>query len=409
MYPLAVVEPGSEFEDFHDEEPSGPLLPPEDRLWRHPSELSRAAAQETSEAIAARRRWLASTPSRAGAGTAGIVGALLATGLVLVGTHLTGWLAPGSPRESRPSNLTADLFTTTTTTSPVALAGMAPVFAKVRTALVRVRAVGQSHTVVADGAFVSTNGYVVTPSAAIAGADSVSVVRSDGEELIATVTGKDSASGIAVLKVQGSGVPRLKLSDSRTTTAGGFMLISWWASSLHRAFAPMTSAPSMTSLASGPALLWLCPTSLHLASAPEGSLIINAEGRVAGMVTSQHDGKTVATPGWVISHVVDQIISNGYVKHGWLGVEGKTARAAASTASKSATGVEVVKVEPDSAAAKAGLRPGEVIEALDGQPVTSMGQLQALLYMMAPSAPVSIDVLDGAGEAHVSARLQPAA
>ncbi|MGH9298924.1 MAG: hypothetical protein ACRDZT_03310, partial [Acidimicrobiales bacterium] len=68
------------------------MLPPEDRIWRHPSELAVNASPPMEQTLAARRRWMLSTPTRAGAWSAGMVGALLATGVVLVGTHMTGWL-----------------------------------------------------------------------------------------------------------------------------------------------------------------------------------------------------------------------------------------------------------------------------------------------------------------------------
>ena len=89
-----MVEPGDDFDDVHEDEAAGPLLPPDDRLWRHPSELGQNGQQVSAEALSARRSWMASTPSRAGAWSAGIVGAVLATGVVLVGGHLTHLLSP---------------------------------------------------------------------------------------------------------------------------------------------------------------------------------------------------------------------------------------------------------------------------------------------------------------------------
>ena len=77
-----------------------PLLPPDDRLWRHPSELGQHGQPVSAEALSARRSWMAATPSRAGAWSAGIVGAVLATGVVLVGGHLTHLLSPPSPKLS---------------------------------------------------------------------------------------------------------------------------------------------------------------------------------------------------------------------------------------------------------------------------------------------------------------------
>ena len=83
-----MVEPADDFDDARDDvsddDWGAPLLPPDDRLWRHPSELGSNAMPISAEALSARRSWMASTPSRAGAWSAGIVGALLATGVVLI-------------------------------------------------------------------------------------------------------------------------------------------------------------------------------------------------------------------------------------------------------------------------------------------------------------------------------------
>ena len=85
--PPMSVTPG-DFGDPLDEGPSSPLLPPDDRLWRHPSELGAAHSALPLDPVAVRRRWLLSHPTRRSALTAGVVGALLATGVVALGTHL---------------------------------------------------------------------------------------------------------------------------------------------------------------------------------------------------------------------------------------------------------------------------------------------------------------------------------
>ena len=82
-----TVTPG-DFGEHSDEDPHPPLLPPDDRLWRHPSEVGASHTALPLDPVAVRRRWLLSHPSRRSALTAGVVGALLATGVVALGTHL---------------------------------------------------------------------------------------------------------------------------------------------------------------------------------------------------------------------------------------------------------------------------------------------------------------------------------
>ena len=208
------------------------------------------------QALAARRRWLAATPSRASAGAAGLVGALLAAGVVLVGTHLTAWLTPPKA-PTTVLGMTRETAVTTAITLPTVVAPeLGAVFADVKRALVEVNAfrTGGS-TSRANGVIISPEGYVVVPSAVIAGATSISVVRSDGEELVATVTGRDPETGVSVLHIMGSGLPFIELSPPGTRRPRA---ISCWPGA-----APRSSCRSagchrrreLTSVSGGPALL----------------------------------------------------------------------------------------------------------------------------------------------------------
>jgi S1-C subfamily serine protease len=427
-----VVEQPRDFDDWRDEEPRRPLLPREDRLWRHPSEVgSEILSERQREVIVARRRWLASTPTRAGAGTAGVVGALLATGVVLVGTHLSSWLTPPAASSSvKSSGLRMAALADVTTTSAATIVGTALTgeVASIEAAVVRVVAVGDHGSMQADGVLVSPRGYVVVPASAVAGARSVSVMRSDGEELIATVAGRDPETGIAVLHVDESGLPSLATSQARLLPVPSLMLVASWTSRIGVAVAPMRSSPEMTSVGAGPALLETCPSSLRLGSAPDGSVILDSEGHVVGMVVMHRDQRAIATPGWVIRRIAGLLASRGRVIHGWLGIEGSGTRvllaarpprevrarthathALLASEARSIAGVRVVRVDPKSAAALAGLRRGDVIESVNGHPVTSMASLQAVLYLMAPASTVRLELVRGGKLAEVDARLLPAA
>lgn len=413
-----MVEPGDDFDDASDE-PRRPLLPPDDRLWRHPSELSQRPLASDGELLAARGRWLASTPSRAGAGAAGLVGALLATGVVLLGTHLTSWLTPAHPTVRLQSSSTA----TTLASIPPQIGSLTPMISSIAAALVRVRVVRDSQTEEVDGTFIDPNGYVMTAASAVQGATSVSVIRPDNEELIATVRGTDPETGLAVLKVDNDGdssYPWLELSPSHSDPVGALTLAAWWwpgARSFAYCIAPLSSSPTTTSMGDGPALLQLWGTSLGLDDDPVGSVVTNGSGQVLGMVTA-HTGKAaVVTPGWLLGRISAYLMADGRVMHGWLGIEGTAAplppsqpasagNGTKASPNRAATAVRIVDVMPDSAASKAGLSAGEMIEAVNGQPVSSMADLQAMLYLMPPRTSVRLQVLTSGGQSEVSARLQ---
>lgn len=375
--------------------------------------------------MAARRRWMDNTPTRSGAGVAGLVGALLATGVVLVGIHLTSWLGSGHPAAASDPRLSAVTVTSTTVPS-IAAGGLGAVFQSVRTALVRVRVVADDTVSYGDGVIMSPNGYVLVPASVTRGAMSISVIRSDGEELIARVVGTDPATGLTVLRVEDTEMPWLQFSTSHSEPIDSFMLVAWKDPSFGLSLGRLFSQPATTSLGNGPALLQLCPSSLHLSRAPIGTLIINSAQQISGIVVSRNGHRAVATPGWLAVRVAGDLIADGSVDHGWLGIEGRAtalpvAVSSSSTAAQAGVllrdatesaeseGVRVLRVLPESAAAKAGLEPGDVIESIDGEPVPTMADLQAVLYLMDPAASVRLDVVRGGEVSEMSVRLQAAA
>lgn len=424
-----MLDPGDDFGDDVDDEPRRPLLPPDDRVWRHPSELTSLVPPSPEETLLARRRWMQSTPSRSGARAAGIVGALLATGVVLVGTHLTSWLTDSG----HVGGTRATLVRVTASTGPVAPAvaavGVSGLLARATRALVDVRAGAGRNATQTDGVIISTEGYVLAPVSVVSRRDSISVVRSDGEELPATVTGVDRATGIAVLHVDERQLPTLAFDPSRrsavpgTKGAGVWLLDAWRSGSVTYRLVRSTTPPKATSLGNGPALLERCPRSLALEGAPSGAVVIGASGRVEAVVMAHRDGGAIAAPGWLALRVAEELIRYGAVTHGWLGIEGTTGRVSVPRTLTAAhpgsnppvtdhtevTGVRVRSLMPDSAAGAAGLRPGDLIERINGRRVTSMAALQADLYLMRPSAPVTLEVREGSGTTELHTRLRPAA
>jgi S1-C subfamily serine protease len=423
-----VVEPGNDFDDFQDDDLRQPLLPPEDRLWRHPSEIGASTGElAPDQALAARRRWLVATPTRAGAGAASIVGALLAAGVVLVGTHLTAWLTPQAATQGQTTLSAAALsspVTTTAVTVPVVSAQeLGGLFANVGSALVIIRVVRPSGTMEANGVLISPKGYVLVPSAVIAGAMSVSAITSNNEELIATVTGTETEIGMSVLHVVGGDLPFMMLSSARSQPTGSFTLLAWRDAQLQLDLARVSSSFAVTSVGKGPPLLEVCPRSLGLSQAPDGTLLINGSGQITGIVASHRDNEALVVPGWLAGRVAAELIAHGHVTHAWLGIEGKATSLSAllmlehtsgtnsdhADAAGLVRGIDVVAVQPKGAAARAGLRRGDVIEAVDGKPVPNMGALKAILYLMIPTAPVKLEIARGHKLSEVNAQLQPAA
>jgi S1-C subfamily serine protease len=122
------------------------------------------------------------------------------------------------------------------------------------------------------------------------------------------------------------------------------------------------------------------------------------------MVTGSTGNALIATPGWLAAIVSGDIISDGRVVHGWLGITGETAQL-----SPTETAVKVLSVSPGGAAAKAGVKKGDLIEAVNGEPTTTMVDMAAALYSLPPDRAVTLNLDRHGRDFESRARLTAAA
>jgi len=390
-----VVEPADDFDNAADEGWCGPLLPPDDRLWRHPSELGEHAVPVSPEALSARRSWMAATPTRAGAWSAGIVGALLATGVVLIGGHLTHLLSPPAtkgttlsvtPRIASPGVGSDSTLMATTTTLLGADPDVYTMAAKIAPAMAMVFV---DHKPSGVGVVVSSKGFVLLPSSLVTDTDDLGLFI-DGQQLPATVVGVDAGTGLAVVRVHAmntltsiSFVPDTGIGD------GSFVALVWVdGNGTHTCWGSVSSLDvSLTSSGDSPPILEALSTLDSPSGVANGGVIIDGAGQLAGMITGSSGKALIATPGWLAKVVSGDLIAAGRVIHGWLGITGETASLSAY-----GTAVKVVSVSPGGAAAKAGVKQGDMIEAVNGEPTRTMSDMVAALYSLAPDQAVVLNI-----------------
>lgn len=401
-----MVERGDDFDDAHDEEWNSPLLPPDDRLWRHPSEMGENSLRVSPEALSARRSWLAATPSRAGAWSAGLVGALLAAGVVLIGGHLTHVLPtspPSAASGSHPAAIdprsTLDATTTTTLSLEQALIRVA---GKISPAMPMVFV---DHRQSGVGVVVNSKGYVLVPASLITDIDDIGLYIG-GQLLPATLVGEDPGTGLAVVHVRASSLTPVRFVASSAMGYGAIVALVWVdGAGSHICMGTVSqlgvslgtgddSPPILTSLES------LDPAQTMSA----GGVVVDGAGRVIGMITNVAGKTLIATPGWLANVVSADLISSGRVSHGWLGIMAETA-----TVSNSETAVKVISVNRGGAAARAGVRAGDIIEAVDGQPVHSMAEMVGQLYSLPPHTSVVLNLDRGGHMLDATAKLAAAA
>lgn len=381
-----------DFEEVPEEEFSSRPLPPEDRLWRHPSELGNANPSIALDPVAVRRRWLASQPSRASAWTAGLVGAILATGLVALGTHLagafTGHTTVGAA--SPPIEGTIGPFLPRTSTPKSDGLGSA-----LRSSIWQV---GEAIAVVdvmhgtTDHRFLALvvrhNGILVAPAAYVRGGTTTLVTLSDNVSYVASVVASDSRSGLAVLRINGAtDLPAVKLGSAEAVIPGSFALAITGPGGSTYDLGTVRKLDTQLRV-DGRQLADTLLTDLPARSAPPGSAVIDSSGAVVGMVAGSYDGRAVAVPSWVAGPVTSQLLADRAVDHGWLGITGKTV----NESGFSPAGVLVQSVVAGSAAGEAGLRVGDIITSVGAQPVDSLVGLLGHLYGVPAGAKLTVGI-----------------
>jgi len=416
----------SEYDDIFDDDEPGRLLPQDDRIWRHPSEVSLETNSIAAEARAARDRWMSSTPTRAGAWSAGLVGAVLATGVVLVGMHLTAWLGENHAHPSY--RMAAKIVTTTLalgSTEQVTsqTEGIAQTVATGLTVVTVTGSLGRSAS--GDGVVISTVGnpartMILVPAPLVASASSIQVTTYDRQVFAGRLVGSDPGTGLAVVSVLDSdSVHQLAYASNPVLQPGGWLAAEWAnPTDAVLSIGAVKSFGEASSKAGPNELLLSVDLAVpDLRSAPVGTVLVNAEGQLVGIVTDRKGNRVTEVPASLAELVGTDIARNGRFVHGWLGISAKSSYShqtvksgrPSGVPSPTPPGVEVVSVPRGSSAAVAGLKPGDVIEAVNGLTVRSMQDLGADLYVLPPNSAVRLTVDSDSTVHTVKTMLQPAA
>jgi putative serine protease PepD len=259
---------------------------------------------------------------------------------------------------------------------------------------------GQRSTEQAEGSgfFYDSAGHIVTNEHVVSGATSVKVTLADGKSYSATVVGSDASSDLAVLKISApsSEIHPLPFGDSSIVSVGdGVVAIgdpfglagtvtSGIVSALGREISATNGAPIENTI----------QTDAAINHGNSGGPLIDLHGDVIG-ITSQiesdsggNDGIGFAIPSDTVKSVVDQLIASGKVEHAFLGVSPQTV---------AGTGVRVTAVNPASAAAKSGLKVGDVITAVNGKATLTSAGLRAAVDLRAPGDKVKLTVRNSSG------------
>ena len=257
-----------------------------------------------------------------------------------------------------------------------------------------------------SGVIISQDGYIVTNNHVVDGADELTVTLNDNREFSARIIGTDKNTDLALIKVNATGLPAIKVISSDDIKVGEWVLAIGHPLNLRATVtAGIVSAKARSLGANG--VEAFIQTDAAINQGNSGGALVNAKGELIGinaMLTSptgSNIGYGFAIPTTIMNKVVDDLKQYGSVQRGLIGIQGQDARLyidAQKEQNKEVDlgtndGIYVAKVLDDGAAADAGLEEGDVITAVDGQKVTKMAELQEILATKRPGDKVVLTYL----------------
>jgi len=237
-----------------------------------------------------------------------------------------------------------------------------------------------------SGFIISKDGYVMTNYHVVKDADEIIVRLSDRRELKAEVIGVDQRSDVALLKIEATGLPVVKIGKSSELEVGE------WVLAIGSPFGFDHSATAGIVSAKGRSLprenyVPFIQTDVAINPGNSGGPLFNQEGEVVGVNsqiysrTGGYMGLSFAIPVEVAMNVADQLKTGGRVKRGWLGVliQDVTLDLAESFGMNHPRGALVAKVLPDSPAQQAGIKVGDVLVEFDKQEIQNSSSLPPIV------------------------------
>lgn len=254
----------------------------------------------------------------------------------------------------------------------------------------------------ASGVIISPDGYILTNNHVVNKMDSILVRLNDGREYKAKVLGQDPNMDLALIKIEAQDLPYLKLADSRNLEVGE------WVAAIGNPFSLRATLTVGVISAKGRNNLDIIPnedfiqTDASINRGNSGGALVNLDGDLVGINTAiattsaaSNMGIGFAIPSNMASYFIDEILANGKVSRGFLGIQPQSIdyNLAQALGLNKVQGALVASVVKGSAADNAKIKSGDVILEFNGRPVENAADLRNTAYMMKPGTKIVLKVL----------------
>ena len=255
----------------------------------------------------------------------------------------------------------------------------------------------------ASGFLVSPDGIILTNSHVVKDANEITVILNDKREFTGKVLGQDPNTDIAVVKIDGNNLPYITLGNSADLQVGQ------WAIAIGNPMGLQASLTVGVISATGRNDLDLAriedfiQTDAAINRGNSGGPLLNINGDVIGMntaivtnmATGGYMGIGFAIPSNLLKRVMDELIANGSLTRGFLGVslQQLDANLAKAFNLEKTDGALIADVSKDSPAEKAGLKQGDIVLKYNGQSVTNIASLRNAIALMKPGTLLTMSVL----------------
>lgn len=258
---------------------------------------------------------------------------------------------------------------------------------------------------VGSGVIWDADGVIVTNRHVVAQASGIEVVLANGERFPARVLASDARTDLAALRIDAEDLPAARIAEALPDVGELAVAIGNPLGLENTATAGIVSGVdrSLPLGQGGPALVGLIQTDASISSGNSGGALVNGAGEIIGINVAAlgnvpagvAENVGFAIPTTTVRPVVEQLVSDGEVAHPFLGIGGATLtpQLADRFGVQADRGVLIRQIFPDSPAQQAGVQGGDVITALDGETIASLGDLLGTLRRHRPGDTVEMTLM----------------